>query len=295
MQDINVLKDPKIDTLIKDIYTMLEEGINTEQRDNWSLMCQFSDSIRDSVSQAIKEGQREKSQASLRMSQIGKKDRMLWYDIKSDIKPTDINGSTKIKFIYGHMLESLLMLLTQLAGHKITENQKEVTVEGIKGHKDCRIDGMLVDIKSASPYAFKKFKDNTLHNDDPFGYIAQISGYAEEGKDTEAAFFAIDKSSGELALCNVDSIHMINAPDRIRHLKNVIASDIKPERCYPDEADGKSGNKKLSIGCAYCPYKKDCWSDANNGKGLRVFKYANGNRYLTQVHKTPDVEEISYA
>jgi|TARA_R110000803_G_scaffold57462_2_gene115386 hypothetical protein len=295
MQDINVLKNPKIDTLIKDIYNMLEEGINTEQRDNWSLMCQFSDSIRDSVSQAIKEGQREKSQASLRMSQIGKKDRMLWYDIKSDIKPTDINGSTKIKFIYGHMLESLLMLLTQLAGHKITENQKEVTVEGIKGHKDCRIDGMLVDIKSASPYAFKKFKDNTLHNDDPFGYIAQISGYAEEGKDTEAAFFAIDKSSGELALCNVDSIHMINAPDRIRHLKNVIASDIKPERCYPDEADGKSGNKKLSIGCAYCPYKKDCWSDANNGKGLRVFKYANGNRYLTQVHKTPDVEEISYA
>ena len=295
MQDINVLKNPKIDTLIKDIYNMLEEGINTEQRDNWSLMCQFSDSIRDSVSQAIKEGQREKSQASLRMSQIGKKDRMLWYDIKSDIKPTDINGSTKIKFIYGHMLESLLMLLTQLAGHKITENQKEVTVEGIKGHKDCRIDGMLVDIKSASPYAFKKFKDNTLHNDDPFGYIAQISGYAEEGKDTEAAFFAVDKSSGELALCNVDSIHMINAPDRIRHLKNVIASDIKPERCYPDEADGKSGNKKLSIGCAYCPYKKDCWSDANNGKGLRVFKYANGNRYLTQVHKTPDVEEISYA
>tara|TARA_R110000764_G_scaffold4116_1_gene17089 strand:- start:1235 stop:2122 length:888 start_codon:yes stop_codon:yes gene_type:complete len=295
MQDINVLKNPKIDTLIKDIYNMLEEGINTEQRDNWSLMCQFSDSIRDSVSQAIKEGQREKSQASLRMSQIGKKDRMLWYDIKSDIKPTDINGSTKIKFIYGHMLESLLILLTQLAGHKITENQKEVTVEGVKGHKDCRIDGMLVDIKSASPYAFKKFKDNTLHNDDPFGYIAQISGYAEEGKDTEAAFFAVDKSSGELALCNIDSIHMINAPDRIKHLKNVIESDIKPERCYPDEADGKSGNKKLAIGCVFCQYKKDCWSDANNGMGLRTFKYANGNRYLTQVHKIPDVEEISYA
>tara|TARA_R100000951_G_scaffold101356_2_gene92750 strand:- start:992 stop:1879 length:888 start_codon:yes stop_codon:yes gene_type:complete len=295
MQDINVLKDPKIDTLIKDIYTMLEEGINTEQRDNWSLMCQFSDSIRDSVSQAIKEGQREKSQASLRMSQIGKKDRMLWYDIKSDIKPTDINGSTKIKFIYGHMLESLLMLLTQLAGHKITENQKEVTVEGVKGHKDCRIDGMLVDIKSASPYAFKKFKDNTLHNDDPFGYIDQISGYAEAGNDNKAAFLAIDKSSGELALTNVDSVHMINATDRIKHLKNVLSSDIKPERCYSDEPDGKSGNKKLAIGCVFCQYKKDCWSDANNGNGLRAFKYANGNRYLTQVHKIPDVEEIPYA
>ena len=56
--------------------------------------------------------------------------------------------------------------------------------------------------------------------------------------------------------------------------------------------DGKSGNRKLAIGCVYCKFKEKCWSESNEGKGLRVFKYSNGNRYLTQVVKTPDVQEI---
>ena len=34
------------------------------------------------------------------------------------------------------------------------------------------------------------------------------------------------------------------------------------------------------------------WSDANQGRGLRVFSYAKGKRYLTRVGKEPDVEEV---
>jgi hypothetical protein len=52
---------------------------------------------------------------------------------------------------------------------------------------------------------------------------------------------------------------------------------------------------KLAIGCVFCGYKEHCWSDANQGKGLRKFKYSTGIRYLTQVHKTPDVEEVTNA
>ena len=65
-----------------------------------------------------------------------------------------------------------------------------------------------------------------------------------------------------------------------------------PPKCYPDEPDGKSGNRKLAIGCVFCGYRDHCWSDANGGKGLRKFKYSTGIRYLTQVHKTPDVQEV---
>ena len=32
-------------------------------------------------------------------------------------------------------------------------------INGVKGHKDCRIDGTLVDIKSASSYGMKKFRN----------------------------------------------------------------------------------------------------------------------------------------
>ena len=54
----------------------------------------------------------------------------------------------------------------------------------------------------------------------------------------------------------------------------------------------EAGNMKLNKGCFYCSYKFDCHSDANDGKGLRVFKYAKGPTYLTTVEVTPRVEEL---
>ena len=38
-----------------------------------------------------------------------------------------------------------------------------------------------------------------------------------------------------------------------------------------------------------------CWSDANQGRGIRVFEYAKGKRYLVQVGKEPDVSEVTDA
>ena len=48
---------------------------------------------------------------------------------------------------------------------------------------------------------------------------------------------------------------------------------------------------KLSIGCSYCAYKVDCWSDANDGQGLRKFIYSKGPRWLTKVVSEPNVSE----
>ena len=44
--------------------------------------------------------------------------------------------------------------------------EKEVKVKGVQGHMDCVIDGEVIDIKTASGFAFKKFKDGTLREDD---------------------------------------------------------------------------------------------------------------------------------
>jgi hypothetical protein len=205
--------------------------------------------------------------------------------MQEGIEPKPISGQTKLKFLYGEILEALVILLTEVAGHEVSEEQQEVEIEGIKGHKDCRIDGLLVDIKSASPYSFKKFKEGTLSFSDPFGYIAQISSYAEAGNDNQAAFLAIDKSNADLALLKIEDVHMINASERIQKVKSMVKQIAPPDRCYPDEEDGKSGNRKLAIGCVFCPHKERCWSDANGGQGLRAFQYSNGVRYLTQVGK----------
>ena len=50
---------------------------------------------------------------------------------------------------------------------------------------------------------------------------------------------------------------------------------------------------KLPRDCTYCPHKFECHKDANDGVGLRAFKYAKGIVYLTKVEKLPNVQEIA--
>ena len=279
-----------IDTLIQDIYSTLEQGVDVSRADIAKALDVFAQDAKSAVATILQEGQR-KGEGRLRLSQIGKPDRQIWYGVRgTEGEPLD--GQTRIKFLMGHLLEALLILLTQAAGHTVEGQQDEIEVEGVLGHQDCRIDGVLTDIKSASSFAFKKFKDGTLSDNDPFGYLSQLSAYATKNGDKEAAFFAIDKNSGELAVLPVHDMEMIDAPSRVRGLKTIIEKDTPPERCYDDTDDGTSGNRKLVIGCVFCAYKKECWKDANNGQGLRAFKYSNGVRYLTNVARTPDVEEI---
>ena len=234
-----------------------------------------------------------KQESRIRPSNIGKPGRQLWYELKNYPKSSEPSGSDYIKFLYGNILEELLLFLSYSAGHTVTETQKKVTIDGISGHKDCRIDGITVDIKSASAFAFKKFEQGTLENDDPFGYISQLSAYAKAEGDNEAAFFVIDKQSGKLALLPLHQMEMHNVSEKIKNIKKSLEKDEPPEKCYDTVPFGKSGNSQLSIGCRFCSYKHNCWADANNGDGLRIFNYANGPVYLTKVVNTPAVEEIT--
>ena len=279
-----------LDTLIPDIYETLEQGVDVTQPHVAEALEEVGGLVREAVETILREGQR-KGASHLRLSSIGKPDRQIWYGVQGE-EGESINGQTKIKFLMGHVLEALLICLTKAAGHAVTEAQDEVMVEGVLGHQDCVIDDVLVDIKSASSFAFKKFKEARLTDDDPFGYIAQISAYATKNNRKEAAFFAIDKNSSELFILPVHDMEMIDAPSRVNYLKDMVTKDAAPARCYDTIADGKSGNRKLAVGCVFCSFKKKCWADANGGQGLRAFKYSNGVRYLATVAKTTDVEEV---
>jgi len=279
-----------IDTLVKDIYDLFSLApIKMDEKEVDKHIDTFGEMLKVHIKAFMYEEPRTRG---LRLSAIGKPDRQLWYDINSKKEIEDLTPSTRIKFLYGYILEELLLLCSSIAGHKVTDQQKEVNIEGVLGHQDSMIDDVLVDCKSASAYSFKKFKQNTLLEDDPFGYIAQISAYAEANKVNKAAFLVIDKSSGEICLTPVHQMEMINAKERVKHLKGMVSNDRVPDRCYAPLADGESGNLKLPIGCVYCGHKRECWSDCNQGKGLRAFKYSRGINYLTTVAKEPKVEEV---
>tara|TARA_R100000329_G_C7605081_1_gene214694 strand:- start:944 stop:1588 length:645 start_codon:yes stop_codon:yes gene_type:complete len=213
--------------------------------------------------------------------------------MKSENKTANFSAPVQIKFLYGHILEEVVLFLARLAGHKVEDEQKEVTVSGIKGHMDCKIDGEVIDIKTASGFAFKKFKDGTLPDNDPFGYMAQIAGYEEAEGTKHGGFLTLNKENGELALFRPEELDKPNIKDRIKLLKKQIKSDTPPDRCYDPIPDGSSGNMKLPRQCVYCRHKFVCHSDANKGKGLRVFKYSKKYEYLTDVQKLPRVQEVT--
>jgi len=281
------------DTLVDDIYRMIDtkeipDGVPIEQVIN-----DFGENVKQILRNNITESKFDKRK--LRMSNIGKKDRQLWYSYNG-YKGEELMPHTRIKFLYGHLIEEMVLALTKLAGHDVTHEQKQVEVQGIKGSMDCKIDGVLTDVKSASPYGFKKFKDGSLINDDPFGYVDQIKGYAHAENTTDVGWLVMDKTNGHLTYLKYDmadesqwywaKLNFFSIVERIKSIKNIVKLSKPPKRCYEPVPDGKSGNMKLPVGCSYCAYKYECWD------GLRTFIYANGPRYLVEVENLPNVIEV---
>ena len=280
-----------VDTLVEDIYNLFSlDPIDMDEEEVDKHIDTFGEMLKVHIKDFLYEVPKDRK--GLRLSAIGKPDRKIWLDINSPLEEEQLKPSTRIKFLYGYILEELLLLCSTIAGHDVKDQQKEVHVDGVAGHQDSIIDGVLVDCKSASGFGFEKFRKNNLIEDDPFGYVAQISAYAQANGIDTAAFLAINKSTGEICLSKLHQMDMINAEARVKHLKNIVGKDSLPDKCYTDIPDGKSGNRSLAVGCVYCNYKQTCWSDSNQGKGLRVFKYAKGNKFLTQVVREPDVEEV---
>ena len=277
----------KIESLVKDIYKTIEG------RGGWTntISESFGVSLAHTANNRFSEPQKPRGYLSL--SSVGTPcQRKLWYKINKPKVGEPLKPNNLLKFFYGDMIEELILHLAVASGHEVKGMQDRLDVHGVKGHRDAVINGMTIDVKSCSSYAFKKFKEGRLREDDPFGYIAQISAYAQANNLKEAAFLAIDKSTGELTLAPVHSMEFINAEARIDHLKRMVISDTVPDLCYDPVPDGKSGNFKLPVGCVFCSHKRECWADANAGRGIRVFKYAQGKRYLVQVSKEPDVPEV---
>lgn len=281
-----------IHTLVHDIYHMLEtkdfpEGVSVDEE------CErFGQEMAALLKEQL---QKEEDRAGrLRLSSIGKPDRQI-YNAYKGVSGEKLKGPDYIKFLYGHIIEALVLSLVRLAGHSVTDQQKEVEVEGVKGHIDCYIDGRLVDVKSCSTYSYKKFRDNKLHEDDPFGYLAQLKSYAYAEGQELYAWLAMDKQNGHLCVLEYDErdkhsdyYDAINwCPSvRVRRVKKLVSGESLPPLCYPDIEDGKSGNRRLDTGCAFCAFKHACWP------GLQTYAYANGVKHLTHVDRTPRVVKI---
>lgn len=272
-----------IETLVEDIYGLF----SSEEKFHEALFHGFGDNLKDLMTTRFNT---ERKGGTLRISNIGKPDRQLWYEVNEPDKGEKLTPQTLIKFAYGDVIEQMILLFAKMAGHSVEGEQSEIEINGIKGHLDCIIDGCVVDVKSASSFAFKKFESGSLMEpgNDPFGYIGQLAGYVHSktpGKD--GYFLAVDKQLGKLALLKIPAevLSLYQVEERISYVKDMVKGPI-PERCHSDKEDGKSGNRILGTECSYCSRKFDCWDN------LRVYSYSTGPRFFTVVAKPPKVSEF---
>ena len=274
-----------LDTLVQDIYALFTEPHTFEQ----SNVEEFGKRLATHISNRVSD---EKSSDSLRMSNLGTPcDRKLWYTVNKSEAAEPLPPEVRFKFLYGDILEELVLFLAKEAGHEVDGTQDTLSIGGVKGHRDAIVDGVVVDVKSASSYSFKKFDEGLTKETDAFGYLDQLGAYLYASQDDpkvvhkdRAAFIAVDKTLGHITV-DVQPNRYVDYSKLVESKKALVALPKPPPRAFSDEPDGKSGNRKLGVECSYCSFKNECWP------GLQTFFYSNGPRFLTVVSREPNVSK----
>ena len=280
---------PSIETLIEDIQRLVEDDshvVSDEAKERLG-----KDIAATIVSNLFNDRAKQAAKGALRMSSLGTScDRELWLKDRHPEAREALPYNARLKYLFGHILEELLLFLAEESGHKVEKRQQILNLNGVAGQRDCVIDGVQIDVKSASTRGFEKFKKHELETNDPFGYIVQNNAYwyaDKELTDERVGFLAIDKQFGHVCLDLYPVDKSRDYSELVDQKRSVLASDAAPRRGYIPEPDGKSGNLKLCTKCSYCDVKGKCWPD------LRAFLYSSGPRYLTHVAKLPDVREVT--
>lgn len=279
--------------MIKNINTLIGDINHVVENEGWLTEANVERLTEQLRCQLIQRGRQENSRAVLSLSKMGEKCPChLWHSVRSPGLQEPLPAAARIKFAYGDVIESLGISLAKAAGHEVTGEQDECTVDGISGHRDCVIDGCIVDVKSTNSLSFQKIKSGYVAEDIFLAaYLAQLDGYLVGAADDPLVrvkdrgyLLAIDKVLGHMCLyehrLREDFIH-----ERIRQYKAIVDLE-EPPRCECDVvADGESGNLKLDLRASYNPYKHLCAD--RRGQKIRTFLYEGGPRFLVKVVRRP--------
>lgn len=278
-----------LDTIVEDIYGVIQG------KGGWdATITEFLSTSIANVAEA-RFSQAQVPRDYLSLSGIGTPcDRKLWYKINQTESSEPLSPEALGTFFYGDLIEALVLSLAKAAGHTVEGMQDRVSVFGISGQRDAVIDGITVDVKSASKYGFEKFRSHNLRDDDPFGYISQLSSYVYAGKDDplvknkkEGAFLVVQKDRFKLCLDRYDFTEELDGKEEeIKRVKEMVSGGIPEDRLQPVPQSKTSANTQLSTTCGYCDFRKVCWPEA------RTFLYSTGPVFLVDVVNEPRVTEL---
>ncbi len=111
----------KIYNLVDDIYKVVSskdvpEGVDLEKE-----IERFGENCKRLMTNLFTE---ERDGRKLRMSNIGRNDRFLWNVVNNPAVTDERKPNTSVKFMYGHSTEEMLLFLTRLSGHEVTDEEE---------------------------------------------------------------------------------------------------------------------------------------------------------------------------
>lgn len=276
-----------INTLIVDC----QEVLKTKGWFTPALAKEFSRLLTERLAEQYSERQ---GPPTLRLSRLGPQcPCSLWHSIHSPELAEPFEAWVENKFTMGHMVEVWAITLMQAAGHTVEGAQDEVELDGVLGHRDCIVDGCVVDVKSTNARGYQDFKNRPPGKDfDTFGYLSQLDGYVVASLNdprvkvkNRGYLLPVHKELGHFCLFEHEIRHDY-ITRRVDEYKRIIALDAPPACTCTVVTDGSSGNQRLDFPSDYNPFKFACFPH------LRKFIYSKGPIYFTKVVKTPSYQGV---
>jgi len=245
-----------------------------------SAIMDFANECRDAIDKQIN----SRREFRIRMSGLGRPICQQILEREKHVEDMDYNAF--FRFLFGDIVESVLVLIMEQADVEIVEKQKAVSLD-IAGQKILGTLDLILkdemgvdkvwDVKSASEWAFK-FKYTgyggyeKIKEDDPFGYIMQGHLYGEATGLPFGGWIVVNKSSGQVAVVEAPDwqdedrkLYMADAEKRVKRLLDPDPKFVKPfksefETYKVKGEEIRTGNKVLPKICGMCGYRSHCWS-----------------------------------
>ena len=245
-----------------------------------SAIMDFAKECEESVEKQLN----KKRKFSIRMSGLGRPLCQQLLDRQGIQEDMDYNAL--FRFLFGDLVESVMVLIMEQAEVDIVAKQKPVKLT-IAGHEVTGTLDLILrdemgiekvwDVKSASEWAFKfKYTGyggyDKIKEDDPFGYVMQGHLYGEATGLPFGGWIVVNKSSGELAMVEAPDWQAEDRKEYLkdaeRRVKRLLDPDPKFVKPFKSEFETykvkgeviRTGNKILPKICSMCGYRSHCWS-----------------------------------
>ena len=211
----------------------------------------------------------------LRMSNIGRPKCQLWFEKNRPEEKAPMPEHFMLNMMLGDIVEAVFKGVLRTAGVEFQDNEYVSLDLGggrrpNKGEYDLVMAGRVDDVKSASDYSYKnKFIDlETLQADDPFGYVAQLVGYATAAGKKVGGWWVVNKNNGHHKYISAKNVDVDAVLDKIRETYDYLENDEPFERMFTDVPETyykkETGNRVICKQCSFCSFKKSCWPNYQN-------------------------------